>query len=99
MAEEGIRVKNKQVLFKNYVSGFPKDSDMYVTSESTITLKLPEGGGSNGVVLLVKNLYLSCDPYMRLLMQNPENSQGLPFNYYTPGSVCILLPPPLIIIY
>ena len=43
-------------------------------------LKVPEG--SNGVLL--KNLYLSCDPVMRILMQRvvPKG-----FSNYTPGSV------------
>ncbi|XP_045787987.1 2-alkenal reductase (NADP(+)-dependent)-like [Trifolium pratense] len=74
------QVNNKQVIFKDYVSGFPKESDMIIV-DSTITLKLPEG--SNDVVL-VKNLYLSCDPYMRTLMSNPKYS----FNprAYTPQS-------------
>jgi NADPH-dependent curcumin reductase CurA len=75
------QVKNKQVILKDYVSGFPKESDMNIV-DSTITLKIPEG--SNDVVLL-KNLYLSCDPYMRTLMSNPKHS----FNprAYTPQSV------------
>nr|KYP76639.1 putative NADP-dependent oxidoreductase P1 [Cajanus cajan] len=48
--------------------------------EGTITLKLPEG--SNEVLL--KNLYLSCDPFMVILMRKiaPEGLQT-----YTPGSV------------
>lgn len=74
------QVRNKQVLLKDYVTGFPKESDMNIV-ESTITLKLPQG--SNDVLL--KNLYLSCDPYMRNLMNRPEgppNSRA-----YTPGSV------------
>jgi len=74
------QVRNKQVLLRNHVTGFPKESDMNIV-ESTITLKLPEG--SNHVLL--KNLYLSCDPYMRNLMNKPEgppNSRA-----YTPGSV------------
>ncbi|PNX66018.1 NADP-dependent alkenal double bond reductase p1-like protein, partial [Trifolium pratense] len=49
--------------------------------DSTITLKIPEG--SNDVVL-VKNLYLSCDPYMRTLMSNPEGSINP--RAYTPQS-------------
>ncbi|KAF3972365.1 hypothetical protein CMV_004126 [Castanea mollissima] len=61
------QVRNKQVILKDYVSGFPKESDMYVGTNGTIRLKVPEG--SNGVV--VKNLYLSCDPYMRNLMKKP----------------------------
>ncbi|KAK4751864.1 hypothetical protein SAY87_020662 [Trapa incisa] len=55
-----IEVSNKQVILRDFVQGFPKEPDMYVTS-GTVTLTVPEG--SSGV--LVKNLYLSCDPYMR----------------------------------
>ena len=75
----GEEVSNKQVIFKDYFTGFPKESDMYLTT-STIKLKVPEG--SNGVLL--KNLYLSCDPVMRILMQRvvPKG-----FSNYTPGSV------------
>ncbi|MED6204383.1 hypothetical protein PIB30_008828 [Stylosanthes scabra] len=69
-------VRNKQVILKEYVSGFPKESDMDII-EGTVTLKLPEG--SNNEVLLVKNLYLSCDPYMRILMTQGPSS-------LTPGS-------------
>ncbi|XP_020240392.1 2-alkenal reductase (NADP(+)-dependent) [Cajanus cajan] len=57
------QVRNKQVVLKNYVTGFPKESDMNIV-ESTVVLKLPEGSSE----VLLKNLYLSCDPYMRLLM-------------------------------
>lgn len=78
------QVKNKQVLLKNYVTGFPKESDMYINSENTIILKVPEDS-INGV--LVKNLYLSCDPYMRILMQDPKSSaHGLKFSSYTPDT-------------
>lgn len=76
----GELVSNKQVIFRDYVNGFPKDSDMFLTS-GNINLKVPED--SDGI--LVKNLYLSCDPYMRLLM-NRIPSQSV-FTAYTPGSV------------
>ncbi|XP_045790905.1 2-alkenal reductase (NADP(+)-dependent)-like isoform X1 [Trifolium pratense] len=73
-------VRNKQVILRDYVSGFPKESDMIIV-DNTITLKLPEG--SNDVLL--KNLYLSCDPYMRNLMNKP---QGIPNPLsYSPQSV------------
>ncbi|KAJ1399398.1 Polyketide synthase, enoylreductase domain [Sesbania bispinosa] len=72
------QVRNKQVILSNYVSGFPKESDMKVV-ESSITLKVPEG--SNEVLL--KNLYLSCDPYMRVCMTK-DGSEVL--GAYTPGS-------------
>ncbi|OIT02001.1 PREDICTED: 2-alkenal reductase (NADP(+)-dependent) [Nicotiana attenuata] len=75
MAEE---VSNKQVILKNYVTGYPKESDMEIKN-STIKLKVPEG--SNAVV--VKNLYLSCDPYMRTRMRKMEGSY---VESFTPGS-------------
>ncbi|CAI8608308.1 unnamed protein product [Vicia faba] len=73
-------VKNKRVILKDYVSGFPKESDMTIV-DSTITLQLPEGSDN---VVLVKNLYLSCDPYMRTLMSNPQGSINP--RAYTPQS-------------
>ena len=74
------QVRNKQVILKDFVSGFPKESDMYVSTNGTIKLKVPEG--SNG--LLVKNLHLSCDPYMCNLMKKPISSTT---NSFEPGSV------------
>lgn len=78
------QVRNKQVVLRDYVTGFPKESDMNIV-ESTITLKVPEG--SNDVLL--KNLYLSCDPYMRNLMNQTEGLQSS--LSYTPGSVSHVL--------
>lgn len=66
---EGEEVSNKQVILKNYVRSFPKESDFEVKT-SKIRLKVPEG--SNAV--LVKNLYLSCDPYMCSRMQKLEGA-------------------------
>ncbi|KAF5466145.1 hypothetical protein F2P56_016098 [Juglans regia] len=80
MANGGVgeEVRNKQVLFRDYVTGFPKESDMYVTT-GTINLRVPEGSNS----VLVKNLYLSCDPVMRVRMARVTFSG---FSSYTPGS-------------
>ena len=75
-------VRNKQVILKDYVSGFPKETDMYMT-ESSIELQVPKG--SNGVLL--KNLYLSCDPYMRPRMTYIEGSYVESFK---PGLVSAL---------
>ncbi|KAJ9173953.1 hypothetical protein P3X46_017036 [Hevea brasiliensis] len=58
MAEE---VSNKQVLLKNYVTGYPKESDMEIIA-SSMKLKIPEGTQD---AVLFKNLYMSCDPCMR----------------------------------
>ncbi|KAK4359748.1 hypothetical protein RND71_021977 [Anisodus tanguticus] len=64
MAEE---VSNKQVILKHYVTGYPKESNMEYKN-TTIKLNVPEG--SNAVLL--KNLYLSCVPYMRGHMKKTE---------------------------
>lgn len=87
MASSGEEVSNKQVILKGYVTGFPKESDMYVRT-SPIKLKLPEDESSNNAVL-VKNLYLSCDPYMRGRMANrPVDDPD--FSPFTLDSVCSL---------
>ncbi|KAG7997080.1 hypothetical protein I3843_01G193400 [Carya illinoinensis] len=72
MPKVGDEASNKQLIFRDYITGLPKESDMYVTT-STIKLKVPEG--FHGV--LVKNLYLSCDPFMRLHMPRPLTGYGV----------------------
>ncbi|ERN20221.1 2-alkenal reductase (NADP(+)-dependent) [Amborella trichopoda] len=76
----GEEVSNKQIILKNYVTGFPKETDMELVS-SSIKLKVPEGSKA----VLVKNLYLSCDPFMRPRMSKPETESYIAG--YTPGSV------------
>ncbi|KAI8005180.1 2-alkenal reductase (NADP(+)-dependent) [Camellia lanceoleosa] len=75
-------VSNKQIILKEYVSGFPKESDMVVKT-GTIRLQLPEGSEN---AILVKNLYLSCDPSMRGRMRKMEDSY---VESFTPGSPII----------
>ncbi|KAM3382683.1 2-alkenal reductase (NADP(+)-dependent) [Capsicum galapagoense] len=75
MAKE---VSNKQVILKHYVTGYLNESDMELKN-STIKLDAPKG--SNVVVL--KNLYLSCDPYMRTRMKKIEGSY---IDSFTAGS-------------
>ncbi|KAJ6289553.1 hypothetical protein OIU76_025383 [Salix suchowensis] len=79
----GCEVSNKQVVLKNYVSGFPKESDFEVTT-TTIKLKVPEN--SKNAVLL-KTVYLSCDPYLRGRMRyTPVTDPDPDFGSYTLGS-------------
>ncbi|EYU34260.1 hypothetical protein MIMGU_mgv1a025973mg [Erythranthe guttata] len=52
----------KQVILKDYVKGFAKESDL-ILKNSIVKLKIPNQCSNDAV--LVKNLYLSCDPYMR----------------------------------
>ncbi|KAI3997391.1 hypothetical protein MKX01_017761 [Papaver californicum] len=61
MANGDDVVSNKQIIFRDYISGFPKETDMILSTMGTIRLKVPEGSNS----IMLKNLYLSCDPYMR----------------------------------
>ncbi|XP_031383654.1 2-alkenal reductase (NADP(+)-dependent)-like [Punica granatum] len=78
MAGDGEEVRNKQVVLKDYVSGMPKESDMCINTESKIKLKAPD----NAVV--VKNLYLSCDPYMRSRMRKLDSPSFV--DSFKPGS-------------
>lgn len=83
MAEEAVKMKNKQVVLRNYVNGVPKESDFELI-ETSIELKVPEGSDQ----ILLKNLYLSCDPYMRIMMNEKPVSR---FGSYPLGSVSLSL--------
>lgn len=67
-------VENKQVILKAYVVGTPKETDMEIKI-GKIELKAPKGSGA----FLVKNLYLSCDPYMRGRMRDFHGSYIPPY--------------------
>ncbi|KAL6576051.1 hypothetical protein OROHE_000522 [Orobanche hederae] len=77
------RAASKQIVLKEYINGFPKESDMVLKTNSIMKLKVPEGCSD---VVLVKNLYLSCDPHMRSCMSKihdnyiPIFTPGLPIN-------------------
>lgn len=60
---------NNQVILRNYVSGFPKESDLYLAA-TTVDLRVPP----ESMAVLVKNLYLSCDPFSRIRMEKPDPS-------------------------
>jgi len=78
MAEEVVQ--NKKVTFKGYIDDIPKETDMELEL-SSIELKPPPQGSA---AILVKNLYLSCDPYMRGRMRDFHGSYIPPF---VPGQV------------
>ncbi|CAL9203032.1 2-alkenal reductase (NADP(+)-dependent)-like [Musa acuminata AAA Group] len=73
-------VRNKQVVLKHFVVGEPKETDMEFRVGKA-SLRIPEGVEG---AILVKNLYLSCDPYMRGRMREYYESYIPPFQ---PGSV------------
>ncbi|KAL8517868.1 hypothetical protein ACS0TY_009251 [Phlomoides rotata] len=76
----GEIVENKQIMFKGYIERAPEESDMELRLGSRIKLEAPRGSGA----FLVKNLYLSCDPYMRARMRDFHGSYLPPF---APASV------------
>lgn len=78
----GEIVENKQVIFKGYIQGIPKETDMELRLGKKMKLEAPKGSSA----FLVKNLYLSCDPYMRGRMRDFHGSYIPPF---VPGSVRI----------
>ena len=86
-ASVGKEASNKQLIWRDYVTGSPKESDMYVKT-STIKLEIPNGSKA----VLLKNLYLSCDPVMRIRMNRAEDSI---FTSYTPSSVSLYLRVPI----
>ncbi|KAK9142849.1 hypothetical protein Syun_012249 [Stephania yunnanensis] len=80
----GDEVQNKQVIFREYVSGLPKERDLVINT-STIELKVPEGLKA----VLLKNLDLSCDPSMGVRMKKlPDDAGYLPS--FRPGSIDLL---------
>ncbi|XP_021814087.1 2-alkenal reductase (NADP(+)-dependent)-like [Prunus avium] len=78
-----MEMSNKQVILREYVSGrFPTEADMYVNTSNYISLKVPPQGST----VLVKNLYLSCDPMMRFLIMDNSHHRMTKYVYCTPGS-------------
>uniref|UniRef100_K3Z7K6 Enoyl reductase (ER) domain-containing protein n=1 Tax=Setaria italica TaxID=4555 RepID=K3Z7K6_SETIT len=73
-------VPNRRVILKRHVTGFPAEDDMEVVAGAA---RLAVPPGSAAVVL--KNLYLSCDPYMRGRMSKHDRPSYVPD--FVPGEV------------
>ncbi|KAH0746159.1 hypothetical protein KY285_007816 [Solanum tuberosum] len=82
--DSSMMLANKKVVLKNYVEGYPKESDFELRS-SMISSHIPHG--SKG--LFVKNLYLACDPYMCHKMSHHISNDVPLFASFNPGSVII----------
>ena len=81
-----MEVTNRYVSVKAQISGSPKESDFEIKSSTLVISAEP---GSNDVVL--KNLYVSIDPYQINRMKGYSFSQDTP-SYATaiaPGQVII----------
>ncbi|CAO2161919.1 unnamed protein product [Urochloa humidicola] len=74
---------NRRVILKDYVEGYPSEEHMEILPATEVPLRLTSDDSPGSV--LVRNLYLSCDPYMR-----PKMSRPLHQSYtaaFVPGSV------------
>ncbi|CAL9054358.1 unnamed protein product [Musa banksii] len=85
-------VVNKKVVLKHYIPDGPAtESDMELVATDTLRLRLPPGS----TAVLVKNLYLSCDPYMRSRMTKHDEpsyvSDLVPGTPITGYGVCKVL--------
>jgi NADPH-dependent curcumin reductase CurA len=83
--------RNRKVVLRGYIDRAPREDDLELVDGGAVALRVPEGGAAGPAVLL-KNLYLSCDPYMRGRMRDFQGSYIPPFK---PGSVSFLLFPQL----
>lgn len=61
-------VPNKKVVLRRHVTGFPSVDDMEIVAD-TVELRVPAGLAA----VLIKNLYLSCDPWIRGRMSKPDD--------------------------
>ncbi|KAL6890551.1 hypothetical protein ACP4OV_008806 [Aristida adscensionis] len=60
---------NRRVILKEYVEGYPREEHMELVTGGEVSLRLKADKPAGSVLL--KNLYLSCDPYMRPKMSRP----------------------------
>ncbi|KAL7103760.1 hypothetical protein ACP275_08G199700 [Erythranthe tilingii] len=77
-------LSNKQIVLKNYIQGCPKESDFELRT-TPLSTEIPYINGSKNAVLL-KNLYLACDPYICHLLRPRTNSLFI-HSPILPGSV------------
>ncbi|XP_062197717.1 2-alkenal reductase (NADP(+)-dependent)-like [Phragmites australis] len=71
--ETTVVVRNKKVVLRRHVTGYPTEEDMEIVAD-TVRLSVPAGL----TAVLVKNLYLSCDPWMRLRMTKHDDGASIP---------------------
>lgn len=79
-AATGEEVSNRRVILKQYVTGFPTEDDMELVT-AAVRLAVPPGSAA----VMLKNLYVSCDPYMRNRMTRHEEPSYVPD--FVPGEV------------
>ncbi|KAF7047972.1 hypothetical protein CFC21_056805 [Triticum aestivum] len=87
MAGHGDEVtRNKKVVLRRYVTGYPTAEDMEVVVTSDVRLRVPEGSAA---AVVVKNLYLSCDPWMRGRMTKHDDGDAVPAEDFVLGEALV----------
>ncbi|CAL4994791.1 unnamed protein product [Urochloa decumbens] len=72
--EEAAMARNKKVVLRRHVTGFPTEEDMEIVDD-TVALRVPPGSTA---AVLVKNLYLSCDPWVCGCMSKHDDGDVVP---------------------
>ncbi|KAK3200117.1 hypothetical protein Dsin_023532 [Dipteronia sinensis] len=76
---EAVMMRNKQVILKKYIDGSPKESDLYLNTDS-ISMKVEQGTSA----VIIKNLYFACDLYSMNRMKDHNDHEG--YSSDLPGS-------------
>lgn len=71
--KEAAVVQNKKVVLRRHVTGFPTEEDMEIAVDTVVSLRVPPAGLT---AVLIKNLYLSCDPWMRARMSRHDDGSA-----------------------
>uniref|UniRef100_A0ACD5VYV1 Uncharacterized protein n=1 Tax=Avena sativa TaxID=4498 RepID=A0ACD5VYV1_AVESA len=74
-------LKSRRVVLKEYVEGYPTEEHMELLPAADVDEAAAAAEGS----VLVKNLYLSCDPYMRPKMSRPVGQSSYT-SAFVPGA-------------
>ncbi|KAK1646196.1 hypothetical protein QYE76_064001 [Lolium multiflorum] len=87
MAANGeVTTTNKKVVLRRYVTGYPTAEDMEVVATPGIPLRAPRGSTD---AVVVKNLYLSCDPWMRGRMTRHDDGDAVPAADFVLGEALV----------
>ena len=82
-SEKEVLVQNKKVVLRRHVTGFPTEDDMEITVGTTEQRVL-----AGLTAVLIKNLYLSCDPWMRGRMsKHDDDGANVPASDFVIGEV------------
>ncbi|WVZ53459.1 hypothetical protein U9M48_004398, partial [Paspalum notatum var. saurae] len=82
--EKTTVVPNKKVVLRRHVTGFPSEEDMEIV-EDIVDLRVPAGL----TAVLMKNLYLSCDPWMRGRMSKYAEGDVRPASEFVVGEALL----------